>query len=330
MYLTINEILLFGLTDADYSRISFWRKHEKESGYSGPVFWRKLNDSWEYYSKKIESEIELRNSWGNDIHDFGIALIHETRGKLLGHINRIGLAQLKDSLRLYGLELGLFIYYYEFDHSNIHSAFHASPWKEYQDIKTMNELSFKIEYLKTDVKDLDEYFNFHYRCFKRKHEKSPDWETKRNNWFEETKKNALFTKDFRHKDAFLNWLEKMENDPVISKVNPGQKKSKPKDVFSQRQIAIACFFLGIQLTKENGREILKKYGDSTSVQKLLSKRISKASELALLSESKTRDTKHLKDLEAAKRLISGKKDRKAIKDINAVIAAFQQNYKAKY
>lgn len=129
--------------------------------------------------------------------------------------------------------------------------------------------------------------------------------------------------------AFLRYHKFLKEQIRI--YNPQKvEKTKDEQKFSQRQIAIAYFFLGEQITKENAGKILNELSDTQSVEKLLSKRISKVSELTSISENRTKDTKHQKDLEAAKRLISGKKNKKALKDVSAVITAFANNYKSHY
>jgi hypothetical protein len=67
-----------------------------------------------------------------------------------------------------------------------------------------------------------------------------------------------------------------------------------------------------------------------SVDKLMQKRVYKTSVLTNLFGNKTTDTKHLKDLLEAKRLISSTKKQATIKDINRIISAFKTSYDAKY
>jgi len=52
--------------------------------------------------------------------------------------------------------------------------------------------------------------------------------------------------------------------------------------------------------------------------------------LTRLSENKTADSKHFKDLEEAKRLLNGMKDRKAVSDLETIISAFKSNYNSYY
>ena len=108
------------------------------------------------------------------------------------------------------------------------------------------------------------------------------------------------------------------------------KTKVPDNNYSQRQIAIAYFVMQTPITKDNAEGILKKHSQTKSVPKLLQKRITKASEITNLSENKTTDTKHKQDLTAAKRLISGIKNKKAITDITSFISTFETNYTAKH
>jgi len=116
-----------------------------------------------------------------------------------------------------------------------------------------------------------------------------------------------------------------------SKIKTEQLKRSPKiNSYSIKQIAIAYSIMNILITSENAETILKEHSKFTSASKLLQKRINKVSELSKISENKTADTKHLKDLQAAKRLMSGMKNKNAINDIDRVIAAFTTAYKNKY
>lgn len=100
--------------------------------------------------------------------------------------------------------------------------------------------------------------------------------------------------------------------------------------FSLRQIAIAYFVMNITITEENASEILKKHSAFKSSAKLLQKRISKVSDLTNLSQNKTKNTKHLNDLKATKRLISGEKEINGETSITRIITAFETAYKSRY
>lgn len=105
---------------------------------------------------------------------------------------------------------------------------------------------------------------------------------------------------------------------------------KQKKNYSQRQITIAYCVTNELITTENAAKILSTYSDTKSVEKFLTKRIFRVSDLTKLSGNKTTDTKHLNDLKAAKRLISGRKNKKAITDISRIITAFETAYNNRY
>lgn len=102
----INEILLFGLSKPDNLIIEFWKKHQKESGYSKKGFWLELNECWQCYNKKIEALIDERVMWGNNTTNTSISLLTETLGKVPGRLDKYGLEKLHKKLTEYGLKLG--------------------------------------------------------------------------------------------------------------------------------------------------------------------------------------------------------------------------------
>ena len=122
-----------------------------------------------------------------------------------------------------------------------------------------------------------------------------------------------------------------------SSTTPQKKRGNPQSTpqaekeYSHRQIAIAYFFVkGFRIDSSSAADLLKKHSKTISVSKLLSKRISSTNNLALLSGNHTTDTKHLQDLEAAKRLLIGINNDEAVKDITRIITAFETSYKLKY
>jgi hypothetical protein len=117
----------------------------------------------------------------------------------------------------------------------------------------------------------------------------------------------------------LEYLEKRKNELLKP------FKIKDKQSFSHKQIAIAYCILREPITKENASLILTKYSTNKSVKKLLDMRYSNVSELTKVSDHKATNTLHLKDLEAAKRLLSSGKNKEAIKSITRVISTFQSN-----
>ena len=105
----------------------------------------------------------------------------------------------------------------------------------------------------------------------------------------------------------------------ISKVNK----------YSIKEVKIAFFCLGKMITNKNYSSILKKHTVYTS-NKILQNPITKNSDLTATRENKAADTKHLKSLEGAKRLLSGIKNQSAIKTLNQAISTFESNYSLKY
>jgi hypothetical protein len=100
--------------------------------------------------------------------------------------------------------------------------------------------------------------------------------------------------------------------------------------YSQKQIAIAYYVMGITIDDSNAMKILLDHSQTKSVEKLLSKKVVKSIQITNLLGNKTANTKHLEDLREAKRLISGKKKylnkKQAIIDIDRYITAFKTSY----
>ena len=105
----------------------------------------------------------------------------------------------------------------------------------------------------------------------------------------------------------------------ISKVNK----------YSIKEVKIAYFCLGEMISNQNYSSILKKHTVYTS-NKILQNPITKNSDLTATRENKTADTKHLKSLEGAKRLLNGIKNQSAIKTLNLAISIFKSNCSLKY
>lgn len=99
--MNFKNLLLLGLIEPDYSRLEFWQKQQKESGFSELVFYKKLKDVLTDYESRIETEIAVRNSWGNSITDFQIPLLIETDGLIKGHIGKHEVSFLKLELEKY-------------------------------------------------------------------------------------------------------------------------------------------------------------------------------------------------------------------------------------
>lgn len=136
------------------------------------------------------------------------------------------------------------------------------------------------------------------------------------------------------KDTINGALNKTRQ-PVTSPPKLVEKRERTEtDNYSHKQVAIAYEIMKLPINTENALSILQKHTKHRSVAVLLRNRISKASTLSSLAENKTTDTKHKKDLIAAKRLISGmkkqSKNKNAIADIDRIITAFQTSYENKY
>ncbi len=121
---------------------------------------------------------------------------------------------------------------------------------------------------------------------------------------------------------FYKWLKSFNVTKKISNVNE-------EKFYSQKQIAIAYFFLGITINENNFKEMLKKHSVTRS-SKILQKLITKNSQITSLTKNKTVDSKHLKDLVAAKRLIVSKKNKEALEKIDQIITTFNNDFDSHY
>lgn len=113
---------------------------------------------------------------------------------------------------------------------------------------------------------------------------------------------------------------------------PEKRKNTPKPStkkFSQKQVAIAYFMMGIIITEKNAISILEKHSNTSSL-KILQKLYTKPSQLTALSDNHAANTKHKNDLKAAKQLLSGMKNKKGVEAIIPIIAAFETAYNSKY
>ena len=123
--------------------------------------------------------------------------------------------------------------------------------------------------------------------------------------------------------------ERIADLEEMRKPKTEKKTGKDKKSYSLKQVCVAYHFMG-GITEKNGAKLLKLHTRFNSVPKLLQKVVTKASDLTKLSENKTTDTKHLNDLKAAERLISGKKNVDALKRITYTIEQFRTNYDKHY
>ena len=135
----------------------------------------------------------------------------------------------------------------------------------------------------------------------------------------------------RYKVAVAGLIQKvvelkhhLQKIKTVNSNNPDDPKG-----YSLRQVCIAYHFMG-GINEENAAKLLKTHTRYESVAKLLAKRVKKPSDLTQLSENKTADKKKLKDLQAAKRLMSGKKNKEALKHITHAITQFQTAFKNHY
>jgi hypothetical protein len=116
----------------------------------------------------------------------------------------------------------------------------------------------------------------------------------------------------------LETIEKSEKKPN----NNGDTK-KTNNNFSHRQVAIAYCVMKITITKDNAQAILLKYTKLKSSAKLIQKRITQPKNLMIISENKKVNTDKLRDLNEAKRLISGTKNKVALTEITRIITDFE-------
>lgn len=99
--------------------------------------------------------------------------------------------------------------------------------------------------------------------------------------------------------------------------------------FSHRQIAIAYFCMGTKITKENTMKITQKHSQTHSL-KILQKLFLKPNQLMNFTGNKSADKKHLNDLIAAERLMSGIKRKTIAIDLSPIITAFDKAFLEKY
>jgi hypothetical protein len=133
------------------------------------------------------------------------------------------------------------------------------------------------------------------------------------------------------KVSFIEALSEIKTNIDSGRINSLNKgaatKSDFKKGYSQRQICIAYCIMNIHITKENAKKILKEHSATTSIDKLLQKRILNENELTKLTGNKTSDSKHFLDLKKAMRLVSGMKKYEAVIKIKEIIQTFEKKYK---
>ncbi|MFT5213417.1 MAG: hypothetical protein ACI9WV_001139 [Patiriisocius sp.] len=147
---------------------------------------------------------------------------------------------------------------------------------------------------------------------------------------DEIQLELYFKKIIAFIERFTEEHRKLElNQSKTLSILDKQTKKGAKNNYSQKQVAIAYFFLDIPINEGTYLEIITKYTTTTS-NKILQKLITKNSQLTTVTGNKTSDTKHKTDLIKVKGLLSGIKNEKALDDLNEVITTFQDNYDKYY
>jgi len=134
------------------------------------------------------------------------------------------------------------------------------------------------------------------------------------------------------KDRFRKSGEEILNEAIKwceTKKKVLSIKKPIKGKYSIKEVKIAYFCLGIKITKDNYLTILKKYTNSGS-NKILQKQITKTSDLTATRDNRPADTKHLKSLKGAERLLSGINDKSAQNTIKQAISTFESNFNSKH
>jgi hypothetical protein len=209
-----NIILLKALLEPEYSRIEFWKQKQKESSFSEIVFWKKLNNSLDFYFDKINYEIERRNEMflkaGKEPQylNFGLSLFNETNGELNADftLDNSILIELRNKLLEWAEEIKPIIYYYNYTPKNVIIA-NYSLLKHFEFLKNLNIVSFNYELRNKPVEQINEFLDFHLRNFKRQYEKLSNWNELLAEWFSYTKKQMPATFTPHQKDNFLSWFE---------------------------------------------------------------------------------------------------------------------------
>lgn len=134
------------------------------------------------------------------------------------------------------------------------------------------------------------------------------------------------SKYFHHLSRWIEYLDKKRKAAAGRPLFTKTISADTGATYSVKQIGIAYFFLNIMITKENAVELAKRYNPKINSSKLYQKRVSKASDLTSLPPDKSAATKHLQDLRAAKRLVSGTNNKNALSSADTVLAAFEAKY----
>jgi hypothetical protein len=185
-------------------------------------------------------------------------------------------------------------------------------------IITVNDNDFikKIEGL-NDQMFLRE-LNAHYTAYNTKCKDMTDWLNHTSKLIKSMPNNIYLM------PIFKEWQK-----TKIHEVKKNLIKKSDKE-YSLKEVAIACFAMGITLTNDNYKEYVTKYCPNKDGAKIVQKRINRTTDLTNITENKSADSKHLKALMGAKRLLSGIDNRKAIKELDHYIQAFQVNFDNHY
>jgi len=222
--MNINEIFLLALGEPDYSRIEFWKQQQKESGFSEIVFWKKLNNSLDFYFDKINNEIERRNEMflkagiEPQYSNFGLSLFTETSGELKADfaLDNSVLIELRNKLLDWAESIKPFIYYYDFKQPNAPIQ-NTSLLKHYEFLFELNCLDFRTKLKGLKPEQIFDFLDFHFRNFKRQYEKLRNWNELLAEWHMNTKKQMPTTFTPQQKDKFLTWFENLNKKPIEPK-----------------------------------------------------------------------------------------------------------------
>ena len=110
-------------------------------------------------------------------------------------------------------------------------------------------------------------------------------------------------------------------DGICGKASTKSNKPKGKD-YSLKAVAIAFYLMGKPVDETTAHQLLSDHTVHKSVDKLLSKKIYRTSDLINLKGNKRANTVHLNDMRSAKRLISSFKNEQAEAAIDNYIAEF--------
>lgn len=218
--MNFDRTLLKALLEPEYSRIEFWQQQQKESGFSEIVFWKKLNNSLDFYFDKINNEIERRNEMflkagiEPQYSNFGLSLFAETNGELKADfpLDNSVLIELRNKLLDWAESIKPFIYYYDFKQPNAPIQ-NTSLLKHYEFLFELNCLDFRTKLKELKPEQVFEFLDFHLRTFRRKHQDFKNWNELLAEWFRHTKKQMPATFTPQQKDNFLSWFENQAEVP---------------------------------------------------------------------------------------------------------------------